>query len=215
MDNVYDRIGEGWYNYRHHTIFKTELERLAARWQGGRLLNVGCAHGPDFIPFREGFELHGVDISARMLELAARYAEKFDFKVELQQADARDLPYDDGSFNWAIAVATYHHIEDAAGRLKAFRELHRVLKPGGEALVTCWNRWQRRFWFKPRDLVVPWRSRGETFERRYHLFTFGELRRLAEDAGFTVPELFPEDRYRFPLRTFARNACAVVRKEGT
>lgn len=214
MDNVYDSIAEGWYNYRHHTIFKTELERLARRWRGGRLLNVGCAHGPDFVPFREGFELHGVDLSARMLELAEKYAVKFDFKAELKQADARELPYEDNSFDWGIAVATYHHLPSAAGRARAFRELYRVLKPGGEAFITCWNRWQRRFWLKPRDLNVPWRSRDEMYERFYHLFTFGEMKRLAREAGFRVLELFSEDRYRCPLRTFARNVCAVVRKEG-
>jgi tRNA (uracil-5-)-methyltransferase TRM9 len=213
MDNVYDRIAEGWYNHRHRTIFKTELERLAARWGGGRLLNVGCAHGPDFLPFRDGFELHGVDSSANMLALAAKYAEKNAFKVTLQQADARSLPYADGTFDRAVAVAVYHHIEDAAGRLQAFHELYRVLKPGGEAFVTCWNRWQRRFWFKPRDLTVPWRTDEETVERFYHLFTFREMKRTARAAGFTVLELAPEDRYRLPVRTFARNVCALLRRE--
>lgn len=213
MDNVYDRIAEGWYGFRHRTIFKTELERLAARWHNGRLLNVGCAHGPDFLPFREGFELHGIDLSARMLELAEKYAKKYDFSVQLTQGDARALPCGDGSFDWAIAVATYHHIEDKAERLAAFKELYRVLKPGGEAFVTAWNRWQPRFWLKPRDLTVPWRSKGGTVERFYHLFTFGEMRKTARAAGFTVLELFPEDRYRFPLKTFARNVCALVRKE--
>jgi tRNA (uracil-5-)-methyltransferase TRM9 len=214
MDNVYDRIAEGWYNYRHRTIFKSELARLAARWRGGRLLNVGCAHGPDFVPFREGFELHGIDTSAKMLELAGKYAEKFDFKVKLRQADARELPYPNEYFDWAIAVAVYHHIEDAAGRLAAFKELHRALKPGGEAFITAWNRWQPRFWSKPRDLTVPWRSKDGTAARFYHLFTFGEMQQTARAAGFTVRELFPEDRYRFPVKTFARNVCAVVRKEG-
>ncbi len=213
MDNVYDDIAEGWYNFRHRTIFKAELTRLAARWRGGRLLNVGCAHGPDFLPFREGFELYGVDSSARMLELAEKYAAKYGFTVELEQADARKLPYEDGYFDHAVAAAVYHHIEDRAGRLQAFRELHRVLKPGGEAFVTAWNRWQPRFWFKPRDLTVPWRSKGGTVERFYHLFTFGEMKKTAQKAGFTVAELFPEDRYRFPLRTFARNVCALVRKD--
>ena len=214
MDNTYDRIAGGWYNFRHRTIFKVELTRLATRWRGGRLLNVGCAHGPDFVPFRERFELHGIDISANMLALAERYAEKYDFKVELKQADARALPYEDDFFDHAIAVAVYHHIHDAEGRSEAFKELYRVLKPGGEAFITAWNRWQPRFWRKPRDLTVPWRSKEGTVERSYHLFTFGEMRRTARAAGFTVLNLFPEDRYRFPLKTFARNVCALVRKEG-
>ena len=121
--NVSDRIAPGWYNFRHHTIFLKELESLAERWQRGKLLNVGCAHGPDFPPFARNFELYGVDISAKMLELALKYAAKYNFSVNLTQADARRLPYADESFDRAIAVATYHHIEDNDERLKALIEL--------------------------------------------------------------------------------------------
>ena len=71
---VFDEIAPGWYNFRHWSIFRNELESLAARWREGRLLNLGCAHGPDFLPFRDGFELYGVDFSLGMLELARKYA---------------------------------------------------------------------------------------------------------------------------------------------
>ena len=76
--NVFDRIAPGWYNFRHRSIFTRELAEMAGRWRGGKLLNVGCGHGPDFIPFKEGFELYGIDISGKMLELAKKYAEKYD-----------------------------------------------------------------------------------------------------------------------------------------
>jgi len=51
QEEVFDRLASGWYGYRHHTIFRTELAQLAARWQGGSLLNIGCGHGADFLPF--------------------------------------------------------------------------------------------------------------------------------------------------------------------
>ena len=57
---VYDRIAPGWYNFRHYSIFRAELEDLAGRWQKGRLLNVGSGHGADFLPFKDRFELYGV-----------------------------------------------------------------------------------------------------------------------------------------------------------
>ena len=209
---IFNQIASGWYNFRHRSIFRSELEALAQRWQQGRLLNVGCAHGPDFIPFKNSFELHGVDFSERMLQLARKYADKFKFSVNLVEADARDLPYADDSFDWAIAVATFHHIEENEERLKALKEFQRVLKPGGEAFITVWNRWQPRFWLKTRNVLVPWHSKDKTLYRYYYLFSYRKLEELARKAGFEVISSSPESKYNFPLKTFSRNICILVRK---
>jgi SAM-dependent methyltransferase len=209
---VFDEIAPEWYNFRHRSIFPTELEALARRWQRGRLLNVGCAHGPDFPPFGQDFELYGIDFSREMLRLARKYAEKYHLSVNLVEADARHLPYAGDFFDWAIAVATYHHIEDSEGRLLALKELRRVLKPGGEAFITVWNRWQPRFWLKPRDVLVPWRSKDKTLYRYYHLFSYRELEKLVRQAGFVVVKSFPESSYKFPVKMFSRNICVLVRK---
>jgi len=211
--DIFDEIAPEWYNRRHRTIFQKELAELAGRWRGGRLLNVGCGHGPDFIPFKEGFELYGIDISGKMLELAKKYAKKYNLNINLSQADARRLPFSDEYFNWAIAVAIYHHIESEEGRLQALTELKRVLKPGGEAFITVWNKWQPRFWFKKKDVLVPWKMKEKTLYRYYHLFSYGELERLLEKAGLEVVKSYPESRYRFPLKMFSRNVCVLVRNK--
>jgi len=176
------------------------------------LLNIGCAHGPDFLPFKQGFELYGVDFSGAMLNFARRYARKFNLTVSLSEADARCLPYPDGTFDWAISVATYHHIKGREERLKALRELRRVLKPGGEAFITVWNRWQSRFWFRGKEVAVPWRTKTKTFYRDYYLFSYGELEGLAKKAGFKILKSFPESAYRFPVKFFSRNICLLMRK---
>jgi tRNA (uracil-5-)-methyltransferase TRM9 len=209
---VFDEIAPGWYNFRHHSIFTHELEELAGRWRGGKLLNAGCGHGPDFVPFKERFELYGIDISAKMLELAGKYAEKYQFHVNLAQADAREMPYEDGYFDYAIAVATFHHIEGGEKRLKALRELKRVLKPGGEAFITVWNRWQPRFWLRKKDILVPWKIKEKMLYRYYHLFSYGELETLIKKAGYQVVKSYAESRYKFPIKTFSRNVCVLAKK---
>jgi tRNA (uracil-5-)-methyltransferase TRM9 len=214
VQQTFDEIAPSWYNFRHRTIFKEELEELAQRWGKGRLLNVGCAHGPDFPPFAKDFQLYGIDISGKMIELAQKYADKFKFKAELRQADARQLPYADGFFDYAIAVASYHHIEGVEERLKALTELKRVLRPGGEAFITVWNKWQTKFWFKGKDTQVPWKAKDKTLNRYYHLFSYGELEKLARQAGFEIIRSFPEKRYKFPITFFSRNICLLVRKRG-
>ena len=210
---VFDEIAPSWYNFRHWSRFRRELEALAPRWREGKLLNIGCAHGPDFLPFKGRFELYGIDFAKQMLKMAQKYAAKFDLAVSLAMADVRYLPYAEGTFDRAISVATYHHLEGKEERLKALRELGRVLKPGGEAFITVWNRWQPRFWLRRRrEIVVPWRTRDRRLERYYYLFSYGGLEKLVKRAGFELLESSPERSYRLPIKFFSRNICLLVRK---
>lgn len=209
---IFDEIAPEWYRLRHRSIFTRELEELAGRWRGGKLLNVGCGHGADFVPFREGFKLYGVDISGKMLELAGKYAEKYNFKANLTQGDAREMPFADDFFDYAIVVATLHHIEGEEKRLKVLTELKRVLKHDSEAFITVWNKWQPRFWLKKKDVLIPWKLKEKTVYRYYHLFAYGELEKLLKRAGFEVIKSFPESRYRLPVKYFSRNVCVLARK---
>ena len=176
------------------------------------MLNVGCAHGPDFLPFRQGFELWGIDSSQAMLKQAIRYSAKFNFCPNLMVADATSLPFPNSTFDWAIAVATYHHIEGDNRREKAFCELKRTLKPGGEAFLTVWNHGQPRFFLKPKDQEVPWRLRGKTVYRYYHLFSYSELRKLLSKVGFEIIAMTAEKSHHFLVKNFSRNICVLVKK---
>jgi tRNA (uracil-5-)-methyltransferase TRM9 len=209
---VFDEIAESWYRVHHWSRFSRELKELSLRWKQGRLLNIGCAHGPDFLPFKDSFELWGLDISSQMIRLARKYAAKFNFEVNLAVADAVSLPYRDSSFDWAIAIAVYHNIRGEKERQQAFLELRRVLRPGGEAFITVWNRWQPGFWLKGKEVNMPWRLRENTVYRYYYLFSYLELNRMLKQAGFRVLRLFPETSYRLPVSFFSRNICALVRK---
>jgi len=212
LQHIYDRIAPDWYGLRHHSRFTAELRELAGRWQQGRLLNIGCGQGADFQPFKDSFELHGVDFSPEMIKQAHRYAQKYGFKAKFTVANAGSLPYPADSFDWAIAVAIYHHIEGGRARLAALEELRRVLKPGGQAFVTVWNCWQPRFWLSRHDVMVPWRQRGEALYRYYHLFSFHEMEKLVSEAGFSIMRSYPESGYRFPIKTFSRNICLLIKK---
>ncbi len=210
--DTYNQIASGWYNFRHWTRFDNELEALAHKWQKGKLLNIGCAHGPDFLPFKQSFDLYGVDFSTEMLRFARKYAQKFNLVVNLSLADVGYLPYGDETFDWAISVATYHHMRGKENRQATLNELRRVLKPGGEAFITVWNRWQPRFWFSSKEVDVPWRTKGKTLHRYYYLFSYRELEKLVKKAGFEVLKSSPESTYRFPLKFFSKNICLLVRR---
>ena len=213
IKRAFDDIAESWYRLRHWSRFTAELEELAQRWQGGRLLNIGCAHGADFLPFRN-FQLHGVDFSLGMIHQAQRYVAKLQLNANLIVATATCLPFAGATFDGAIAIAVYHHIPAVEERERALVELKRVLKPGGEAFVTVWNRQQPRFWFSGKEVNVPWRLKDEVVLRYHYLFSYSELKRLLLKTGFKIIGLGPEKAYRFPVTAFSRNICALVRKPG-
>jgi len=212
---VFDQIAESWYRVRHWPLLEAELKELASRWQSGKLLNIGCAHGPDFLPFSQGFELWGVDSSLAMLKQAKRYSTKHKLYVNLIAGDALSLPFPDNTFDWVISVATYHHIKGKEQREKALVELKRVLKPHGEAFLTVWNHGQRRFWFKSKEQEIPWRLREKTIYRYYHLFSYTELRKLLVKTGWEIITMSPEKSCSLPIKHFSRNICVLVKKRNT
>ncbi|MCR4393469.1 MAG: class I SAM-dependent methyltransferase, partial [Dehalococcoidales bacterium] len=109
-------------------------------------------------------------------------------------------------------VATYHHLKGRQEQLKALHELRRVLKPGGEAFLTLWNRCQPRFWFKGKEVAVPWRVKGQIIQRYYYLFTYREIENLVKHAGFQLLKSFPENNFHFPVKYFSRNICLLIKK---
>ncbi len=214
LKDVFNELAPRWYNRFHWTRFTPELSELAIKWQKGRLINLGCGHGAEFLPFKDNFELFGVDFSAGMLTQAQRYADKFHFSATFTEADIRSLPFPDSYFDWAVSVATYHHLEGPQEITRGLTELYRILKPGGEAFLTFWNRHQPRFWFKKRELMVPWRKGDKVLYRYYYLLSYKQAERLAENSGFYLLSSKAETGYRFPLKIFSRNICLLLKKPG-
>jgi SAM-dependent methyltransferase len=67
-----------------------------------------------------------------MVEAARANAEQLGFTVEGRVADAERIPYDDNTFDVVVGHAVIHHIPDVE---TAFREMLRVLKPGGRFVI--------------------------------------------------------------------------------
>jgi arsenite methyltransferase len=56
-------------------------------------------------------------------------------RVELVDADARDLPFGSGSFDVVVSSLAISNIREAGGRVQALREAVRVLRPGGRLRI--------------------------------------------------------------------------------
>lgn len=111
---------------------------------GARLLEVGCGMGTDLLQFARGHaKVTGVDLTPRSIEITRKhfvaYGECGDFAV----SDGERLPFTNDSFDVVYSNGVLHHTPDTAG---AVREIHRVLRPGGQARVMLYHRNSLNYW---------------------------------------------------------------------
>jgi len=125
---------------RHRYQLEPHIPELAQfpRWEGRDVLDVGCGIATDGIQFaRHGARYTGVDLSMTALDLARRRFELEGLPAEVLAAPANDLPFGDESFDLVYSHGVIHHMEDTRGTVQEF---HRILRPGGSALVMVYHR---------------------------------------------------------------------------
>lgn len=106
--------------------------------RGLKVLEIGCGIGTDGAQFAEaGADYTGVDLTEAAVELARKRFELFDLPGSFQTADAECLDFADESFDLVYSHGVLHHTP-ATGR--AVNEIHRVLRPGGRAMVMLYHR---------------------------------------------------------------------------
>lgn len=104
-------------------------------WPYAKALEIGAGTGFFSLNLRQAGvldEVHVTDISPGMVEAAKRNAAKIGFMIAGRTADAEQLPYDDETFDIVVGHAVIHHLPDVE---QAFREMLRVIKPGGRVVV--------------------------------------------------------------------------------
>jgi len=116
------------------SAFKPELVRQATIKDEHTVLDVGCGTAVLTILIKKthpNAHVIGVDADPRILEAAKLKAEKADADITLDRGSATELPYPDDSFDHVFLSMVLHHLtrED---KVRALREIWRVLKPGGE-----------------------------------------------------------------------------------
>ena len=98
----------------------------------GDALEVAFGTGRNLQYYPAGVTLTGVELSPAMLEIARQRADELGRAVELYEADAQALPFDDESFDSVVCTLSLCAIPDHA---TALNEMARVLRPGGRLLL--------------------------------------------------------------------------------
>ena len=108
------------------------------RYRGRRVLEVGCGQGGMAALWAErGAQLTAVDLNPDAIAATRERFSQRGLTGEIRQVDARSLPFDDGTFEYAYSWGVLHHSPDLA---RSVDELMRVLRPGGEFGIMLYNR---------------------------------------------------------------------------
>ncbi|MCR9145017.1 MAG: methyltransferase domain-containing protein [bacterium] len=81
-----------------------------------------------------GYEVEGVDASRGQIQQATRYLGEAD-AGRVQQASITELPFADESRDFLYTINTIHHLPDVDSQFQAFREVRRILRPGGRFII--------------------------------------------------------------------------------
>lgn len=102
------------------------------------VLEIGCGLGTDGAQFAQaGARYTGIDLTDAAVDLARRRFEVFHLPGSFRVADAERLDFPDNSFDLVYSHGVLHHTPDTQA---AVREVHRVLRPGGRAVVMLYHR---------------------------------------------------------------------------
>jgi len=122
-----------------------ELCALFKRGGFRRICDLGCGTGRNSVLLaRNGFETHGVDLSAEGLRRSSRRADGAGLEVELVRGDMKEIPHANASFDAVICIYAIYH-----GTLRDIEvtvsEIGRVLRVGGLAYVTFQTRRSHKY----------------------------------------------------------------------
>jgi ubiquinone/menaquinone biosynthesis C-methylase UbiE len=169
------------FAYSRRKLEQVLTHYLDALPNGARLLDVGCGTGNLLERLGGRFECAGCDPAEEMLQRARARNPGVDLRV----APAEELPFEDGCFDAVLCIEVMRYLADPR---PALRELVRVLRPGGLALVTFAPLASTTLYPLVNALTSRVRLPGLTHVRQ-HFHTVRGVERLLAEAGFARVEL--------------------------
>jgi SAM-dependent methyltransferase len=155
---------------------RTILDRFAALVGNGRVCEVGCGPGHVSRYLRDrGCDVFGIDLSPRMVELAA----ELNPEIEFQVGDLRALDLADSTLAGVVAFYSLIHLrpDDLS---PALVELRRVLRPGGRVLLAVHEGAENR---RPGEM---W---GIRVDLEFTFFSYDQLSSALRAAHFAIEEI--------------------------
>jgi SAM-dependent methyltransferase len=127
------------------------------RWSGKSVLEIGLGYGSLSQRLAEaGANYRGLDIAENPVRIVRARLARLGKAETAAVGTALALPFASGSFDAVISIGCLHHTGDRTGGLK---EVQRVLRSGGSAIVMVYNKYSFRQWSRrPMETLRRWRE---------------------------------------------------------
>ncbi|XP_030094873.2 probable tRNA methyltransferase 9B isoform X1 [Serinus canaria] len=116
---------------------------------GSLVVDIGCGTGKYLSVNSQVYNL-GCDYCEGLVEIAKKKGD------EVLVCDNLNLPFRDQCFNAVISIGVIHHFSTKQRRIKAIKEMARILTPGGQIMIYVWAMEQKNRRFEKQDVFVPW-----------------------------------------------------------
>jgi len=131
-----------WYDKNSRKSRIAEMQKYAVEItshvdKGARVLEI--APGPGYLAIelaKKGYQVTGVELSPDFVTIEKNNAKEAKVSVDFKEGNAADLPSEANTYDFTICTAAFKNFADP---VKALCEMHRVLKPGGMALIVDMN----------------------------------------------------------------------------
>jgi ubiquinone/menaquinone biosynthesis C-methylase UbiE len=156
-------------------------------YKGKNLLEVGCGTGIDLVRFaRGGANVTGIDLSKTAIDLVDRNFMQRGLSADLLVMNGECMQFPDNNFDVVYAHGVLQYTADTE---KMIAEIHRVLKPGGEAIMVVYN---RHSWLNLMRSVtnVPLEHEDAPVLKKFSVDELNQLLRPFQDYRI-IPERFP------------------------
>ncbi len=176
---IYDPVVR--WTTRESTV-KNALIEQAELEEGMSVLDLASGTGTLAIIIKRKFpdiDVVGIDGDAKILQIAQAKAGRANLKIEFDQGLATQLPYADSSYDRVFSTLFFHHLGNN-DKTRAFAEIFRILKPGGQLHVADWGKptnFLMRLLFYPIQWLDGFTNTKENVE--------GQLPHLIQYAGFS------------------------------
>jgi len=166
--------------------------------------DVGSGNGRHLIPCAKHCrKVVAFDISQELLKITEKKLKENNLKnAVLLHSNIVKIPVKKDTFDSLIFIASLHNIKGRNNRVDSLKEITRILKKDGEALISVWSRWQDNYrkqffkkWFAQKnnaefgDINIRWRQHGLDIPRFYHLYSKREFISDLKSAGLNILEV--------------------------